>query len=482
MSIHANRLRGAWKKNFPFALPLLIGVALGPLIAFLIVKEYWLALAALCLVPAVLLLYRYPLIAIPIWFLSSALIPVESSYVSYVWALHRALIPLALGLHLLSRILQAKNYPPVHLGRAELVMAIYLVVTAASLFLIDSAPLPNLIILYDRSFVLFAAYWLIRFTGAGAKDLKRFMPILLFVYLAEIVIGFWEVYAPGSLPAMWVIYRMGIRMSGTFGNPNFYAYLLLSLMAILLHYAMHHANRFVKVFLVLAVGLGLICVFLTYTRVCWLAALLVLAGLAFLYPKPIISLLVLGIFGMTLVGASSDELATATQRFSTEATIDSRVVLAHAGQLMFDAQPIFGWGFNSYDRYYPDFLEPFGGVAPTSWDINDGTSHNTYLTVLAETGIVGFILLYFPAAWCLVRTLKMLPRLPKQGFSSWRLLAVAWLSVIVFLIIGAVIDYRFSWFCMGMWWMTLGFIANMTQTASRPAASERVRRVETSPV
>jgi O-antigen ligase len=135
---------------------------------------------------------------------------------------------------------------------------------------------------------------------------------------------------------------------------------------------------------------------------------------------------------------------------------------------MFRAKPVFGWGFGTYDRYDWQFMERVGNAAPTSWDVQHGTSHNTYITILAETGVVGFFFLFLPLIWWLVLSIKVLPRLPRQGFWSWRLLVVLWLPILFYLISTQVMDMRFFWYQIGVWWMLLGLIASLVQTYLRP--------------
>jgi O-antigen ligase len=170
---------------------------------------------------------------------------------------------------------------------------------------------------------------------------------------------------------------------------------------------------------------------------------------------PVLSLAALTLF--------TEEIAFAVERLGVEDTVDARLVQANAGRQMFYAKPLFGWGFDSYDRHDWKFMERVGNAAPTRWDVRYGTSHNTYVTILAETGLFGLFFQFFPVVWWLVRTIRTIPRLPRRGFWSWRLLVVIWLPLISFLTIGQFLDFRFSWFSIGTFWLVLGLVPNMTQ-------------------
>jgi O-antigen ligase len=231
---------------------------------------------------------------------------------------------------------------------------------------------------------------------------------------------------------------------------------------------MNQEKESVRRLLLLTFGLGTVCIFFSFSRGSWLASALVLLILLLLYFKPIISMLltVLPIMIILSTTVFASDVAYAYERLKTEDTIDSRIVLAHAGQQMFLARPLFGWGYDNYDRYDWQFMERVGDAAPTEWDVKYGTSHHTYLTILAEIGLAGFFFYAFPAIWLLGCTIKVLPRLPKKGFGSWRLLIMMWLSIGFYVVVTQFMDMRFFLFPLTVLWLTLGLVADMVQVYS----------------
>jgi len=81
--------------------------------------------------------------------------------------------------------------------------------------------------------------------------------------------------------------------------------------------------------------------------------------------------------------------------------------------------------------------------------------------MLAETGAIGFLAYAFPVAWWLGHTIKALPRLPKRGFWSQRLLITMWLAIGFYMLVAQAVDMRFFWFSHTVPWLTLGLIADM---------------------
>ncbi len=444
----------------------LLGIGLGGLAALMITRGVWLlALFLVFFVPAGVFLHQYPFAAFLGWFLLMPLLPFKTVSSRVFWVVHRALIPGALGLTIVARMLRVKRTQPVRFGWAELSMAIYLVAGGVSVILTRSEPMLYIYELYDRMLVPFAAYLLMRLLPLDRRAWTQLLIACLILCIIEVGVGFWGRYAPQTLPSIWDIVRMGTRMSGTFDNPTPYAYTLAFCMVLIFYAAMNGAQGGLRLFLIFVFVMGLLCIFLTFTRGCWGAMALVFLGLMIMYPKPILSLLLVSVPVIAVLSVSvfATEMAFATKRLGTQDTVDSRIVLSHAGEQMFYARPIFGWGFGNYDRYDWQFMERVGNAAPTHWDIKYGTSHNTYLTILAEMGVIGFFFQFFPFFWWFKQTLQAWPRLRHQKFKHRKLLIGLWLTVLFYLVASQVVDMRFFWFHIGLLWASLGLIGNLVR-------------------
>jgi O-antigen ligase len=105
----------------------------------------------------------------------------------------------------------------------------------------------------------------------------------------------------------------------------------------------------------------------------------------------------------------------------------------------------------------------------------DHSSHNFYLTLLAEQGLVGFALFVIPVVWWLVMTVKAWTDLPSQGLISRRLLAVLWLFIIGFVLVNTFQSMRVV-FSLGLWWVTLGLIASVVDSRLNPTAFDLIAR------
>ncbi len=455
----------------PTGLPLLLGGGLALLLAKLIVGEnLFFALPIVLLVPMAILVIRYPFAAIIIWMVVMPWFPFSGIYKYLYFTVHRLLIPLALAVNILSRMLRLKKHKPVQLGPASLAMVAFGAMAIVSIF-VTGNHWKTLFTLQDRFLVPFTAYWLIRFSDAQERDLKRLIPFMLLLNLAEYAIGLMSWFVPGMLPSIWHNELVGNRTMGTFGQPAAYACVLILFSILFYHDAVNRPNGPRRMLQILALGLGMVCLFFTFTRGIWLAGILVLLGLLYLYPKPTVRLisLVVPIMLILLAGPLAREFAHAVDRLeSTEEGGKHRLVLANAGKEMFYARPVFGWGFSNYDRYDWKFLERVGETSPTTYQVRQATSHHTYLTILAEMGSVGFFLYAFPVIWWLIFTIKALPRLPKEGFWNRRLLVVMWFPIVIHIVLAQDIDMRFFPYCLTLFWINLGFIANLVQSCLEP--------------
>lgn len=467
---HTPSVRGRQTRFLPYWLPLLLGLALGFLVAVLVADEQWhFAIPLALLAPAMILFVRYPFTAVLIWL---ALFPFFIRMPSMAgrqvyWILHRGLIPLALLLVIVSRWLGAKKWSqPVRFGRAELAMVAFVGWGIANIFIVYSSPLQKLYMFYDRMFVPFCVYWLIRLAAPGKRDMRRFIGVAFVVVIIQSTIGLLAWFAPQVLPEQWLTLS-GERTVGTFGNVAVFSSTLIFLSLLLLQYAMHTRRRWLRILFLIVVGVAFFCVFFTFSRGSWLGGVLVLLGLFLLYPKAMFYMtaavaIVVAILSNTVL---ANEVSWAWERLTYERTAEDRIIQYNATWNMIQAKPLAGWGFDRYDTYDREFQRRVNDIAVRQ----DNTSHNTYLTLMAELGVVAFLLYVFPAVWWLIRSFKAWRQLPKQGFWSWSLLVIFLLAAIDHVVVSNFMDMiRFNLFGTTVWWVILGFIANVVYPYQDP--------------
>jgi O-antigen ligase len=156
-----------------------------------------------------------------------------------------------------------------------------------------------------------------------------------------------------------------------------------------------------------------------------------------------------------------DQIAWAKQRLESEEAENSalsRLPVIVAAYRMFRDKPIFGWGYDNFDRFDRRYQGRFGEIAnPVEKDL---TSHNVYMTLLAEQGVIGAFLYVLPIFVLLWHTVKKYRFLPRQGWLSRRLLWLLWLVVLAYVIVNNFSPMVVVW-GLGLYWLNLGLIASI---------------------
>jgi len=407
------------------------------------------------IVIAASVLFRSPWNAVVVWFLVLPYFVRKPLFAGPIlfWGLHRVMIVTALGIALLQIGAKARRTIKWHPG--EIGMILFLTLLAVDILLSPNR-FESLLGFFDRLVVPFAMYFLVRVCAPGDKDLERFVPVALVTTVIQAAIGIISWFSPGTLPA-WRDLE-GLRVVGSFLNPAVYTSTLIFLSIFLLNYATTRLRGWFETVCLLTVGLAFFCVFLSFSRGSWLGGAFVVLGLSFLYPKLVgRSALLLVLVGLLASGLFSRELSWASQRLHQEASAENRVVGAAASLRMAAAKPWFGWGYNRYDEYFLPFKQSTAGI-PVRSEIG---SHNTYLTLLAENGVIGLGLYLFPIGWLLVRSIRVWRFLPPQNtFQNRRWLALLWLYVLDHFVVTSFMDMiRYHVFGTTVLWLALGLIA-----------------------
>jgi len=304
-------------------------------------------------------------------------------------------------------------------------------------------------------------YLIVRLSAPDDKDLKRLMLVAFFLGLTQSFIGILSWIVPQVLSPAWVELA-GQRTTGSLVNTDVYTITLLFSGLLMLHGALQRNPGLLRSLYVAGFILTLFCVFLSFSRASWLGGILVCLGLLFLYPRfmvrlGLVALPITLILGGGLLAGQFDWARERLSSSESERSALSRLPVFVAAYRMFEAKPVAGWGYANFDRYDRQFQ---GQVEGLFGDSKDHASHNAYLTIIAEQGLVGISLYLAPVVWWLILSVALLPRMPAQGLWSAKLLIVLWLIVLNQFVVNNFSNLRVV-FGLGVWWINLGLIANM---------------------
>jgi len=451
---------------------LILGMILtGVVVAYLIATGNWLNAAVLVFaLPALATLLRFPFITLIIWMVLSPFLvqtPTDAERAIY-WLIHRLLPVLTLGTIIISSTLRVSKRQLPKMSLPDYGMLGYIIVSIISIFYQNPSASNTLIHFYDRIIIPMCLYWVIKLSGPAEETLKLLVPVALYITFSQVLIGTISWIAPSVLPSYWTKYA-GIRTTGSLNSVSVFTTTMLFSGMFLLYAGLRTGRGWKRNILLLGYVATIYAVFISFSRANWLAGILVLLGIVKLYPRFMFRLMLRLLPIVLVLGGSLlvTQLQYAEERLYSEDsahTALSRLPVMVAAYRMFEAKPIFGWGYGNFDRYDRQFQGRFGDLANP--DEKDLTSHNMYLTLLAEQGAVGFLLLLIPVLWLLFRTVRLYSYLPREGFKSRNVVYMLWLIILSFFVVMnfAPIVVVFG---LGMFWVTLGLIANALESYSQ---------------
>lgn len=439
----------------------LIAIVLALFTANMIVKDEWqIAAVVIFSIPAIFVLQRYPFLFILTWLVCTPFLLHTTSATSreLYWVVHRFVPILTLGAILFPSALGRKTLPK--LGAPEWAMLCYVAVSLYSILVTNPETQSTIYLFYDRVVIPMVLYLIVRLSSPDERMIRRLIPVVLFIAISQTSIGLISWFAPRALPAKWVDYD-NHRTIGTMVNTNAYVTTLVLVGFLILHYGLQSSSnrlRLASIFIFLLTSYG---IFISFSRAGWLAGILALMGLTAIYPKFILrlGLVVVPVFVLIAGIFLQNQLAWAGQRLissESEQSAFSRMPVYAAAVRMFQAKPFFGWGYGNFDRYDRQF-QPLT-VANISGDNKDHASHNFFLSMIAEQGLVGILLYLTPVFYWLRLTVKHFSKLPRDGFWSRKILVIFWMTILSHIVVYNFANMRVI-FGLGAWWLTLGLIA-----------------------
>jgi hypothetical protein len=457
------------------------GVLGGIAVAFLAVNDLWYAALALVLIlPAFVLLHRYPLVGVAVWLLATPFVAVtESGSVREAfWLFHRVLPIGLLTILVVGAMTGVSPRALAALGWPELMMLGFVVATVLSIVFTSSVPVATAILLYDRVVAPMCLYLIVRLLEPDQRDLMRLGPVVLFLLVIEALIGLVSLTRPGLLPSAWLVGAE--RATGTFSDPDVFGTTMVFCGLFTLHWGLTSRRAWVlRAGSVLAFAGSMVMVFLTFSRGNWLAGLVVLAGCGWIYRRYLPTIVViLGPVLMTLLasGLLKGPITFGQERLDSVQSRESalaRVPVAVAAIRMLEARPLTGWGYGNFDVYSRPFQTQVGNLV---YPEKDHASHNLFLSIAAEQGILGIALFLGPTVYWLIRTRSAPAGMPS---TERKLLASLWLVIAAFVIVNNFSVMKVT-FGLGLWWLTLGLIGS-TVHRYRSSAS-RTTPIDVDPV
>jgi O-antigen ligase len=306
--------------------------------------------------------------------------------------------------------------------------------------------------------------------AAFAKTSDRFpMRVARSLLWSAIVVAVLALVDEATGWNVWTISEVGEgtqarRVVSTFTSPTALAAYIGASLVFAIAILAWRGPRSLRLPAILLIPLSIPAMFFTYTRGPVLGAAAVTVVIALIANRarwP--SLLVFATVAIMVFAAWGHISSTAVykERLGVTETLQTRNEIERVSLTLFREKPLFGWGYNTFDeaKLTVGSRDPrFDGL----------TSHNTFLTVLDELGVVGLVLLLLP--WTVIGW--------RAVSAAWRGQAERWIvggcvGVAAAYAIGALTyDARFFSLVAALPWVMLGVARN--RLAKLEAGTESV--------
>ena len=243
---------------------------------------------------------------------------------------------------------------------------------------------------------------------------------------------------------------VGRTSMGTFYDPNDLSMFLITCLPFMF-YHFHHGRKVSRFIALSSILFGIISVILTQSRMGFLALIVfALLYLGFGIQKKrqiILKTVLIGILGMFFVLMSSplyfERMKTI---FEENQTGSGRTIIWHRAMEMVSENPIFGVGPQAFSSAYGRILKAGKFESVVGYDHQWKTAHNSYILVMVELGIPGFIIYLILVTATLGNLLRMRKRFQytKDGFDITSMANVVLMSLIIFLFCAYFLSQAYS--------------------------------------
>lgn len=292
-------------------------------------------------------------------------------------------------------------------------------------------------------------------------------------YSAGVSIG--QFRAPGLVWPRYIVSTPNWpdRANGIFNQPVVNGLTLLAgfVAALLLIGFSDGLPRWIKLGLGIAAAAMAYSIYLTHTRVIWLAFLVaVLAGVAFarqIRTGFVITLavMIVGVLTNWSTFTSSDRSKGGVASVNE---VDDRLNAIATSAWAAERKPLFGWGIGRFTAVNTWHHQQYS--QDVAWVRGYGiSSHLNELGILVELGLVGLILWLCVVVLLVVRLIKSIRRLPPDRLCGRSLGLLGAMLFVTLVIAGTTVDLRFFDFPTALVYLLIGIAVG---AADRVAANE----------
>ena len=244
----------------------------------------------------------------------------------------------------------------------------------------------------DHYIYAFATFYIVRNLVDDTRKIRLLLVAMAIIAVYLVPIGVFEHFTGKS----WFTQTQEVgwqdvnRAQGPLKNPAVYGATLgvcLVFFVYLFFQSKDPAKRLLYLLGIIGSGVGEV---MTFTRSAWMSPALALLVLAVVYEgkrKALFAWITAGVVVLALLFPIIQRSPIFGERVMSAKPIESRILVAHNAMAMIKDKPVFGFGINNFDFYKWDYPVSVPGIE----GYIGPTSHNTFLTILVEVGLLGVI-------------------------------------------------------------------------------------------
>lgn len=262
-----------------------------------------------------------------------------------------------------------------------------------------------------RYFVLFFA--LVDYFSKDKKRIDRFFWALIAIATFTFISGiFQEITGFSILRHDRTVNKLDAmrRISASFVHPNDFAAYIITVLPLTFAFLVPSLKKWKRMILVVACLLGFYCLFKTSSRGAWLGFLTAIILFFAFYNKKI-SIAIPIVLAATLLAVPGGRDRFLNLFSQEHNTVWERMQLWKGTWAMIKEHPVVGWGLNTFSRYFPLYK-------PAEYpDLR--YTHNCYLQMWSEIGIIGLIIFVSILVAVFALTLRGIRKKMDTGFKGF---------------------------------------------------------------
>jgi putative inorganic carbon (hco3(-)) transporter len=362
--------------------------------------------------------------------------------------------------YVIKKILSRKFKPP----RTPVNLILYVICTIVFITFLRSAyfseSIRGLLRVVKFIFLFFA---LAEFFTEDEERIKRtFWAIMIAAFFTFLNGVFQSIYGFDLLRHKGLMGEGSLRrIQASFVHPNDFGAYIIFVLPLTLCFLSRSIRKTGRVFLVLSCLLGAYCLLKTSSRAAWIGALIGVMVYLFIYKKKV--LIIVPFVAALLLLVTSHGFERIVNLFAAEHnSVWERTQLWKGTWNMVKVHPFFGFGINTFSRYFPQYKPS------VYWGIM--YSHNSYLQMWSEIGIFGLLAYLALIFTILIKTLRGMHEKLKKGFEGFILLG-SMAGYIAFLIQSGLDTNLYSLVLTTLFWVMNAYIMSVNKILEKEIAS-----------